>query len=104
MVSRSAREWFSGDLTTNLLQYTHGGRDGEVRHVGDLGNILADEQGMVRDTFSDNLIALMGPKSIIGRAVVTHAFADDYGQGGDLESTKTGNAGARLACGVIGLA
>lgn len=75
-----------------------------MRHVGDLGNILADANGIARDTFSDNLISLMGPNSIVGRAVVAHAFADDYGQGGDLESTKTGNAGARLACGVIGLA
>lgn len=85
-------------------QYNHGGRDAEVRHVGDLGNILADNSGLASDTFSDQLISLMGPNSIIGRAVVAHAFADDYGQGGDLESTKTGNAGARLACGVIGLA
>ena len=36
--------------------------------------------------------------------IIVHADRDDVGKGGDEESLKTGNAGKRVACGVIGLA
>ena len=38
---------------------------------------------------------------IVGRAMVIHALEDDLGLGGDEESKKTGNAGARVGCGLI---
>ena len=83
----------------------HGGRDNNQRHAGDLGNILADEHGHAYETFTDNTIQLRNTKyNIIGRSVVIHQDGDDLGRGGDRESLLTGNAGARIACGVIGYA
>ncbi|THH23169.1 hypothetical protein EUX98_g8008 [Antrodiella citrinella] len=88
----------------NPFAKNHGAPGDVERHVGDLGNILSDENGNVKLTFEDRLISLNGLLSIVGRSVVLHAGADDLGQGGNEESLKTGNAGGRAACGVIGQA
>jgi superoxide dismutase, Cu-Zn family len=82
---------------------THGSPDGEVRHVGDLGNISTNDSGVAKGTIVDKYINLIGPESVIGRMVVVHAGEDDLGKGGNEESLKTGNAGGRAACGVIGV-
>jgi Cu-Zn family superoxide dismutase len=76
----------------------HAGPDAEHRHVGDLGNVLADENGIANLDMVDPLIQISGPNSIVGRSVIVHADPDD------LTSQPTGAAGARLACGVIGWA
>ena len=82
---------------------THGGPHDENRHVGDLGNIETDAQGNSKGSVDDKFIKLIGPESVIGRTVVVHAGTDDLGKGGNEESLKTGNAGPRPACGVIGI-
>jgi len=88
----------------NPFGKTHGAPTSSSRHVGDLGNIKTDEDGVANFEISDHLISLNGPNSIIGRTVVVHAGTDDLGLGGNDESLKTGNAGARAACGIIGIA
>ncbi|XP_056630538.1 superoxide dismutase [Cu-Zn]-like [Diorhabda sublineata] len=86
----------------NPYNMTHGGPNDKIRHVGDLGNIEADNNGIAFVNMMDRVIALRGVNDIVGRGVVVHNTTDDLGKGGDEESLKTGNAGSRLACGVVG--
>jgi len=69
-----------------------------ARHVGDLGNIHAGPDGKATYDRVDTELAFTGPHSILGRGLIVHEGADD------LTTQPTGNAGARVACGVIGLA
>ena len=73
----------------------HGGPDSANRHVGDLGNIKAGSTGEATYKRTDKMISLHGAHSIIGRAVIIHAKADDF-------KTVT-SAGDRIGCGVIGI-
>ena len=92
----------------NPLNKQHGGTaemDGKNRHLGDLGNIEADKNGRCVTTIHDKYLQLTGFKyNIIGRSIVVHENEDDLGRGVNAESKKTGNAGARIGCGVIGYA
>lgn len=100
---------------------THGTilKDGMTRHAGDLiNNIIPDEDGVFKYNYVDPLINLGGNinESIIGRSVVIHDGVDDLGLGGidrdcnitdykvRMDSLKTGNAGSRMACAIIGRA
>ncbi|VAI75445.1 unnamed protein product [Triticum turgidum subsp. durum] len=92
---------------------THGAPEDEVRHAGDLGNIVANAEGVLsfncgglgvaETTIVDSQIPLTGPNAVVGRAFVVHELEDDLGKGGHELSLSTGNAGGRLACGVVGL-
>ncbi|KAM2895396.1 hypothetical protein FF1_010511 [Malus domestica] len=75
----------------------------EDRHAGDLGNVTVGDDGTATFTLIDKQIPLTGPHSVIGRAVVVHGDPDDLGKGGHELSKSTGNAGGRVACGIIGL-
>mmetsp|Transcript_1240 Transcript_1240/g.2723 ORF Transcript_1240/g.2723 Transcript_1240/m.2723 type:complete len:206 (-) Transcript_1240:101-718(-) len=92
----------------NPNKMDHGAPTDAVRHAGDLGNVVATASGC-EFTIEDAQIPLDGANSIIGRAVVIHELEDDLGKGDSSEigtqgktSKTTGNAGARLACGIIG--
>ncbi|CAK8576269.1 unnamed protein product [Lathyrus sativus] len=90
----------------NPNKLTHGAPEDEIRHAGDLGNIVANAEGntgVAEATIVDNQIPLTGPNSVVGRALVVHELEDDLGKGGHELSLSTGNAGGRLACGVVGL-
>lgn len=82
----------------NPTKAPHGSPTADKRHAGDLGNIQADSSGNGRYDAVDSHLSLSGPESIIGRAVIVHAQPDDF------TTQPTGGAGARLACGVIGIA
>lgn len=87
----------------NPFSKEHGAPEDDNRHVGDLGNITTDASGVAKGSKQDLLVKLLGQNSILGRTVVVHAGTDDLGKGGHAESKKTGNAGGRPACGVIGI-
>lgn len=63
-----------------------------------MGNVEADQNGVAHVEFIDSVMKFDGPNSIIGHGVIVHANPDD------LKTQPTGNAGGRLACGVIGVA
>ncbi|KAH6574278.1 hypothetical protein BASA60_005618 [Batrachochytrium salamandrivorans] len=87
----------------NPFGVNHGAPDAKVRHEGDFGNFLAAEDGSFVATYTDNRATLFGTNSIIGRALVLHGGVDDLGITDNPLSITTGNAGSRLACGVIGI-
>lgn len=82
----------------NPAGVAHGGPEAATRHVGDLGNVTANAQGVADYDRVDHVVALSGTNDVIGHAVIVHAGKDD------LTSQPTGAAGARVACGVIGVA
>jgi len=91
-------------LQVNPFSKTHGAPSDTERHVGDLGNYKTDAQGNAKGSVTDEQVKLIGPESVLGRTIVVHAGTDDLGKGGHEQSKTTGNAGARPACGVIGIA
>ena len=99
----------------NPTNSVHGGRNSKERHIGDLGNVVANEKGVVDMVIYDRDLSITGKYSILGRSVVVHDKEDDLGLGGldskgnvtnteiRKESLITGNAGKRILCGVIGI-
>jgi superoxide dismutase, Cu-Zn family len=84
----------------NPMGNNHGSNLDSQRHIGDLGNILADDEGLAEGTLLA-YVPLRGELGIRGKSVVVHEGTDDLGLGGDDGSRGVGNAGARPACGTI---
>ena len=66
------------------------------RHAGDLPSLKAGKDGRAKvDALLDVITVAAGPASVVGRGLIVHADPDDF------KTQPTGNAGARIACGVI---
>lgn len=91
----------------NPLNATHGApqNSADKRHYGDLGNFQADSNGRISRMFTDQILSFYGAHPLTDKlALVFHEKQDDLGLGqGDrqAESLRTGNCGARLACGNV---
>jgi Cu-Zn family superoxide dismutase len=94
----SAADFTSAGSHFNPTHEPHGAPDAAKRHEGDMGNIQAGADGTARVDYTDSRLDFEGDDSILGRAVIVHEKADD------LKTQPTGDAGGRLACGVIGVA
>jgi superoxide dismutase, Cu-Zn family len=79
----------------NPTNARHGSPDDAEHHAGDLGNIEANGQGVAEVDMQSDDIQL---HFVIGRALVVHAGEDDF------TSQPSGDAGGRVALGVIGIA
>src|SRR4051812_43015655 len=76
--------------------HKHGAPDGAEHHDGDFGNLTAGKDGKATKTFVMKGITLGdGADSVVGKGFIVHEKKDD------LKTQPTGNAGARVACGVI---
>ncbi len=89
----------AGDFTSagghyNPADHPHAGPDADERHMGDMGNLTVNN-GRASVDYIDKVIDI---NDVIGRAVMVHAGEDD------LQTQPTGDAGGRIACGVIGIA
>ena len=93
----SAPDAASAGSHFNPTKKPHGAPDAAEHHVGDFGNLEADSSGKAHLELKSKELKFSGENSILGHAVIVHEKVDDYSQ-------PVGNAGGRVACGVIGVA
>jgi Cu-Zn family superoxide dismutase len=80
----------------NPDKHVHGGPTTSPVHAGDFGNITTNAQGTASFELTVDNISLGGSgNNVIGKPVIVHAKEDD------LKSQPSGNAGARVAGGII---
>jgi Cu-Zn family superoxide dismutase len=93
----SAPDAASAGSHFNPTNQPHGAPDAGQHHVGDFGNLEADNSGKAHLELKSSALKFSGDNSILGHAVIVHEKVDDFSQ-------PVGNAGGRVACGVIGVA
>jgi Cu-Zn family superoxide dismutase len=82
----------------NPMGTAHGAPSMDPHHAGDFGNVTADANGRVSTSFTTRSVTLdSASTSAVGHAIILHANPDD------LATQPTGNAGGRIACGVVTL-
>jgi Cu-Zn family superoxide dismutase len=91
----SAPDFSSAGSHFNPTDEPHGGFNSAHHHLGDLPQLTADASGTARISFDSTQLKLTGPQGIIGKALIVHRDPDD------VTAQPVGNAGPRLACGVI---
>ena len=79
----------------NPTNQPHGMHGAGNHHVGDLPALRSDSKGVALVDVTSESVALSGANSVIGKAVIVHADDDDY------TAQPTGNAGARIGCGIV---
>ncbi len=81
----------------NPFNSAHGRAGSGAHHAGDMDNVVADASGVTKLDLHLNGVTLGGGavNDIASRALIVHAVPDDY------TGQPAGNAGARVACGVI---
>src|SRR5690606_11226733 len=77
----------------------HGAPDSDSRHLGDLPNVKADEDGRALVDVTAEGVTFVdkdgAPTEILGKSIVVHALPDDF------KTQPSGGSGDRIACGVI---
>ena len=93
----SAADASSAGPHFNPFNAAHGKAGSSTHHAGDMNNLTADAEGVAKINVHLEGVTLGGGavNDVAGRALIVHAAADDYA------SQPAGNAGARVACGII---
>jgi Cu-Zn family superoxide dismutase len=83
----------------NPENHKHGAPDAAEHHAGDFGNLKAGKDGKATATITMKGVTLdpSAATSLVGKGFIVHEKKDDF------KTQPTGNAGGRVACGVIKL-
>jgi Cu-Zn family superoxide dismutase len=97
-VAKASRPYL-GRTALNPDSKKHGLQNPEGPHAGDMPNFTVAANGTAKGSVTNKLVSMGTAANLVfaggGTAIVVHAAADD------LKTDPTGNAGDRLACGVV---